>query len=246
MKIWFVRATASNYIKKEDLSSLLGSQEYYGGVTYQNTFGINAYKYCQEMKKILQSQGVIIYEETPVFSFTEHEVITLHAKVKADYIIVCTDRFIPTFGTLSKEIYHMQNFLLISQALSDAEKKQIFPDRNLMVWDSDLLYSYFRITDNRLLLGGGSLLVLYDRTEKHHCRYVYNKLTRYWKKKFPQLELQFEQFWPGMIGISKDIAPIAGRDKDYPSIYYIAAAAGLPVAAGLGIYCADHIVDKSR
>jgi glycine/D-amino acid oxidase-like deaminating enzyme len=58
------------------------------------------------------------------------------------------------------------------------------------------------------------------------------------------LELQFEQFWPGLIGLSKDIAPIAGRDKKYPSIYYIAAAAGLPIAAALGNYCADHIVDN--
>jgi gamma-glutamylputrescine oxidase len=233
----------SSYIKQEDIPKLLGSHAYYGGVTYANTFGINAYKYCQAMKAILVAQGVKIYEETPVISFKEHEVNTLHATVKADYIIVCTDRFSPTLGALSREIYHAQNFLLISQTLTEHELRSLFPDRSLMVWDTDLLYSYFRISGNRLLLGGGSLWHMYDRYEKYHNRYVYHKLTHYFKKRFPQLDIQFEQFWPGMIGISKDIAPLYGRDKDYASIYYIAATAGLPIAATLGNYCADHIVD---
>ena len=234
----------TSFIKKDDIPLYLGSNEYYGGVTYAKSFSINGYKYCQEMREILRAQDVAIYEETPVLSFTEHEVITLHATVKAKNIIVCTDRFIPNLGALKTEIYHAQTFLLVSQVLSPEERKYIFPNRNLMAWDSDLIYTYFRIADSRLLLGGGSLLHAYDRSEKHHNRYVYNKLTRYWQKKFPQLELQFQQFWPGLIGLSKDIAPIAGRDKDYPSVYYIAAAAGLPIAATLGNYCADHIVDN--
>jgi hypothetical protein len=35
-----------------------------------------------------------------------------------------------------------------------------------------------------------------------------------------------------------------GFDKDDRSIFYIAAAAGLPIAAALGNYSADHIIDK--
>jgi gamma-glutamylputrescine oxidase len=233
----------STCISKENLSKLIGSQEYYGGITYENTFGINAYKYCKQMKKILSNQGVLIYEETPVLSFDKNSIETLHAQVKADYIIVCTDRFTPYFGKLSQEIYHAQNFLFISQVLTDSEKKYLFPDRNLMVWDSDLIYNYYRISDNRLLLGGGSLLSTYDLHERHHSNYIYKKMTNYFKKKFPQIDLQFEQTWPGLIGISKDIAPLSGRDKDNHSVYYIAACAGLPIAAGLGIYCADHIID---
>ena len=150
----------TSFFTQEELPSVLGSKEYYGGVTYPNTFGINAYKYCQEMKEILIKQGVMIYEETPALSFSDHEINTLHAKVKADYIIVCADRFIPTFGVLTKEIYHAQNFLLISQPLKEHEIKTIFPQKNLMVWDTDLLYTYYRVSGNRLLLGGG--FVVYD------------------------------------------------------------------------------------
>lgn len=234
---------ASQYFTKDTLGSVLKSDQYYSGMTYTNTFGINAYKYCQAMKAILIEQGVIVYEETPVLELSSHGVHTQHGKVKADFIIVCTDRFAPTLDKLKTEIYHMQNFLLASQVLEQREIKEIFPSGPYMTWDSDMLYSYFRITNNRLLLGGGSLFHLYDKYEKYHNSYVYRKLTRYFKKKFPQLDIQFEQFWPGMIGVSKDIAPLAGRDKDHKSIYYIAAAAGLPIAATLGHYCADHMID---
>lgn len=235
---------ATEYISKEKLISLVGSHDYYAGVIYPGTFGINAYKYCQQMKNILSEQGVAIYEETPVLSIHDHEVTTAHARVKAEYVIVCTDRFTPQFGAITKEIYHMQNFVLASQVLSDDELKQIFPTKNFMVWDTDLLYSFFRISSNRLILGGGSLWHLYDRKEKYHNSWVYNKLTNYFRRKFPPLDLQFEQYWPGMIGVSKDIAPLCGPDKDNKSIYYVAAAAGLPVAAALGNYCADHLIDK--
>jgi gamma-glutamylputrescine oxidase len=50
--------------------------------------------------------------------------------------------------------------------------------------------------------------------------------------------------WPGLIGLSKDIAPLAGRDKDKPYLYYISAAAGLPIAAALGRYSAENLIDN--
>jgi gamma-glutamylputrescine oxidase len=235
----------TNFFSQEQLSSILSSKAYFGGVTYPGTFGINAFKYCQQMKDILVKEGVTIYEETPVLEFTDHEIITLHAKVKADFIVVCTDRFTPNFNRLTKEIYHIQNFLMISQQLKEHEIRALFPNKNHMVWDSDLLYSYYRISANRLLLGGGSLLMAYNKYEVHQSLYNYHKLTKYFQKKFPQITIQFEQIWPGMIGLSKDIAPIAGPDKKSPSIYYIAAAAGLPIAAMLGNYSAAHLVDGS-
>jgi len=95
------------------------------------------------------------------------------------------------------------------------------------------------------LLGGGSLLTTYAAHPMHDSKYMFNKLTRYFDKKFPGLAIQFKQMWPGLIGLSKDIAPIAGRDKDKPFIYYITAAAGLPIAAALGRYSAENLVGEN-
>ncbi len=234
---------ASHFTEKEDLPLLVGSKRYYGGVSYGNNFGINGYKYCMAMKNILIKQGVGIYEETPVLSLNAHLVTTPHAFVKAETIVVCADRFIPTLGKLTKEIYHVQNFLLLSQTLTDHEIRKIFPQRKLMVWDTELIYNFYRMTGDRLLLGGGSLWKAYSANASYHSEFMYKKLTRYLADTFPDVEIQFEQLWPGLIGISKDIAPVVGRDAAIQSIYYVGAPAGLTVAAMLGNYSADHIID---
>lgn len=235
----------TNFIKKEDLSSMLGSKRFHAGVTYPKSFGINTYKYCQSLKDVLRTQGVEVYEETPALSIEEHKVTTLHATIRAKYIIVCADRFIPTLGKLTKDIYHAQNFLLISETLSQDVIKKIFPEKKYMVWDTDLIYQFFRMTRDRLLIGGGSVLNVYNKNAAGHSDYMCNKLTHYIANTFPDLEIQFEHMWSGLIGVSKDIAPLTGRDQQMQSVYYIGAAAGLPFAAMLGNYSADHLLDSS-
>lgn len=237
---------ATNFIKKDDLSSILGSKRYHAGVTYPKSFGINTYKYCQGLKDVLSAQGVEIYEETPVLSIENHLVTTLHAKVRASHIIVCADRFIPTLGKLTQKIYHAQNFLLASETLPQDVIKKIFPKEKYMVWDTDLIYQFFRLTRDRLLIGGGSIWNIYNKHAAGHSDYMHNKLTNYIATTFPDLDIQFEQMWTGLIGVSKDIAPVAGLDKEMKSIYYIGAAAGLPFAAMLGNYSADHLLDSDN
>ena len=237
----------TSFYSAESVKDHIGSDAYFGGMTYGDTFGIDAYRYCQELKKHLQSQGVHIFEETPVTDLNDHTVTTAHATLTADYIVVCTDRFLPELGRLKKEVYHAQTFLMISQQLRNEQVAAIFPREKWMVWDTDLIYNYFRLTgDNRLLLGGGSVLTTYSSQPDHNNRYMLKKLTQYFQKKFPGLDIQFEQMWPGLIGLSKDIAPIAGPDKDNNTIYYIAASAGLPIAAALGRYSAEHLLDGNR
>jgi gamma-glutamylputrescine oxidase len=90
------------------------------------------------------------------------------------------------------------------------------------------------------------VLTTYSSKEDHAYAPMLRKLLNYFHEKFPGLDIQFEQMWPGLIGLSKDIAPIAGPDKDNPSIYYITASAGLPIATALGTYSAEHLIDGKR
>jgi len=234
----------TDFYTADSVRQKVGSDLYFGGVGYEDTFGMNSYAYCQEMKKHLEGLGVLIFEETPVLEIHDHCVVTPHAKIYADYIVVCTDRYMPDLGLLTQQVYHVQTFLMASQVLSDKQIATIFPNKKLMVWDTDLVYTYFRMTgDNRLLLGGGDLLSTYASQETHHYASIIKKLTSYINHKFPKLDIQFEQIWPGLIGISKDIIPFAGRDKDKPYLYYVSAAAGLPIAAALGRYSAESLID---
>lgn len=229
---------------KNNLGTILGSEQYYGGVRYPGTFGINGYLYCHAMRNALESAGVQIYEETPVINLHSHGVDTLHAKVQADYIIVCADRFTTELQKkLSKDIYQVQTFLMLSEPLTNEEIKKIFPEKNLMVWDTDLIYTYFRITDNRLLVGGSDVFSIFWGSEQYRSNRIYKKLSNYISKKFPQVKINYEYFWPGLISVSKDIMPLAGVFPDQPNIYYISCVAGVPWACALGNYSAQKLID---
>lgn len=235
----------STLYNAEQLSTVIGTTHYAGGLHYNGSFSIDAYAYIQGMKNILEETGVAIYEETPALAIEAHTVKTPYATLQADYIIVCADRWIPDMGKLTHDIYHAQTFLMLSTPLRDEHVKKIFPQKPLLVWDTDLIYQYFRLTkDNRLLVGGGNLLYTYAQRPYYYAPWVYKKLTSYITHKFPDIPFNFAYQWPGLIGISKDLVPCAGRDRDFPHIYYIGGATGLPWAATLGHYSAENLLDN--
>ena len=221
---------------------IIGTPFYAGGVRYPDTFGINSYLYCQALRTILVGDGMRIYENTPALHLRADGVDTPSGAIHAPHIIVCTDRFIPQFGVLQKEIYHVQTFLGISKPLSDVHMRSVFPDETMMVWDTDLVYNYFRATgQNRVLLGGGDLIYTYAHAISENTPRFKRRLTAYFQKKFPHVPLELEYIWPGMLGVSKDLLPIMGPDDAHQNIWYAGAATGLPWAAALGRYAADRI-----
>lgn len=169
----------SQFISQADISNFLATKKYFGAMRYVGSFGVDAYAYCQAMKQQLIANGVAIFEETPVTSMQKNLATTNKAQIKADYIIVCADRFIPQLHKLTDVIYHVQTFLMASQHLTEEPIKQLFPEALFMVWDTDLIYHYFRLTDQkRLLLGGSSLLATYSGQEKHNYHRITKKINR--------------------------------------------------------------------
>lgn len=233
----------SQLYDSRSIQSVIGSKRYAGGVQYPDTFGMNSFLYCQAMKDFLLSRGVKIYEKTAVTGIKESTVTTEKGEVSADYIIVCVDRFIPDFKRMEKEVYHIQTFLGISKPLSNQEISEIFPKNRMMVWDTDLVYNYFRCAgDNRLLIGGGDLLYTYAHSVSNNTERFKKRLTKYIKNKFPFLKIELEYIWPGMLGVSKDFLPVMGRDPESKNIWFVGAATGLPWAAALGYYSAEKFL----
>lgn len=231
------------YPSAADARTAIGSPAYAGGVRYPDTFGINSYLYCQALRDILARAGARIFEQSPAIRITATRVETPAGIVHARHIVVCADRFIPEFAFASAEIYHVQTFLAISKPLADGAMRRIFPDGELMVWDSDLIYHYFRPTgDDRILLGGGDLWYTYARSPATRTARFARRFRKYASRVFPDIPIELEYVWPGMLGVSKDLLPVMGHDPAAPNIWYVGAATGLPWAAALGIYAADRIL----
>jgi gamma-glutamylputrescine oxidase len=229
---------------RASIETVVRSPDYYGGIRYGGTFGINSYRYCRALRNALQRQSVRIFEGTPALRFARHGVETPHGAVAARAIAVFTDHDLPALGLAAPEVHRVQAMLSISQPLGEDEIRRIFPEHNLMVWDTDLVYQYFRITgERRLLLGAGDVWSLYLQSAAGARRRILQKQRRYLASHFPSLRISFEHTWSGLIGVSKDFAPVVGRHEAFPGVYFAGAAAGLPWAAALGEYVAHKITD---
>jgi gamma-glutamylputrescine oxidase len=224
------------------IRSVLGSDECCGGVRYPGTFGINAYLYCLAMRDVLRESGVVIHEHSGVTEIAEGRVKANGFSVRADAVVLCVDRFLPELGLLQNAVYHTQTFLAVSAPLTDAEVSAIFPERPLMVWDSDLIYSYFRLTgDNRLLLGASSARYIYARKQRAMAQPILRKMRAFVRRRFPQTPVDIEYCWSGLIGVSKDLLPLVAQDSARPTIQYVSGATGLAWAAALGRYVAEKL-----
>lgn len=233
----------SKLYTKESLTEAVGTRAYYAGVRYKGTYAMNAYLFCQELKEILQSVGVKIFEDTAVKSIESVRLRTEHAVIDAEQIIVCTDRYLPELKIAAPYIYSAQTFLGLSKPLSEQQLKHIFPTGPCLTWDSDLVYHYFRIADgNRLLIGGSNLLYTYFPWGKRHIAQVEKKLEQYIEERFSGLDIELAYFWPGLLGVSPDFLPIVGECKHLPQVFYGGGATGLPWAAAVGTYLAEKVV----
>jgi gamma-glutamylputrescine oxidase len=235
---------SSRLYSRESLPAILGSAAYFGGLRFGHTFSINAYRGCAGLRQRLLEGGARIFERSPVTRIMENGVETPGGSVLAPAVIICADRFLPALGLARREVYHVQTFLAISGRLGSLDIRRIFPGDPLMVWDTELTYKYFRLTgDQRLLIGGGTLANTYSRYEQHQPKQMVRELTRYLIGRFPDVRVKFAACWPGLIGITKDFAPVVGRHPRYASVHYAAGAAGLPWAAALGCYLAEKVLD---
>ena len=179
----------SSLYVKEQMGQVRGSSAFYGGISYGGTFGIHGYRYCQSMKEALKEQGIQIYEETPAVDIQDHQAELPRVQSKQSMLLFV---WIGTYGRLPSvwdKVYRVQTFIMLSAPLSERQALQIFPQNRYLVWDTDLVYQYFRLTgDNRLILGGASILNTYFGSESHNNNRVIRKLQNYFAHKFPQLD----------------------------------------------------------
>jgi gamma-glutamylputrescine oxidase len=119
----------------------------------------------------------------------------------------------------------------------------MFPETPLQCWDSDLVYSYWRLTgDRRLLLGGGSALTTFSKDDVTSDR-VIGKVVRDFKMHFPEVcGLHFMQFWPGRIDTTRDLIPTVLRDPKNPWAHFVLGCVGLPWATFCGDFVAGQIL----
>ena len=193
---------------------------------------------------MLVGNGLRCFESSPVVEAAAGTVRTEAAEVRAPIVVLCTDRHGPELDVAVRDTYHAQAFLTVTEPLDEATWSTIFPNGPLLVWDSSLVYHYFRrIGGGRLLVGGGRLFETFSH-EKTRSR-SFGDLERYLRARFPALaDTRFTHAWSGMLGLSKDLLPIAGPRPGAPGHFLAICSAGLPWSVLAGRCAADLAVGR--
>ncbi|MBI1216489.1 MAG: FAD-dependent oxidoreductase, partial [Alphaproteobacteria bacterium] len=188
--------------------------------------------------------GVQIFESSEVREIKDHTVKTHLASATGDQIVFCIDKMHRDISEYADNVYHAQTFLSITAPLKENEMNALFPDGRLQCWDSDMVYSYFRPTgDDRLLLGGGTLLTTFAKEDTDSPR-VIEHVIRKFRRKFPILDaVEFIQFWPGRIDTTRDLIPTVAKDPNAPHVHYTLGCVGLPWATMCGTFVASQILN---
>jgi gamma-glutamylputrescine oxidase len=222
------------------LKSILGAENFTGGIRYTKTYGINPLLCVQGFKDLFIQHGLQVFESTAMERLEDHTVYTHGGSVTADHIIIAADKPEASISDLAQDIFHAQTFLSVTEPLNDRDLAALFPSgEQMQCWDSQLVYSYFRLTgDNRLLLGGGTAATTFLRDAYNNPGIIKRVIKRF-KNHFPFLrDLSFIQFWPGLIDTSRDLLPIVVRPPKQPHVQFIMGVVGLPWGAFAGGFAA--------
>jgi gamma-glutamylputrescine oxidase len=216
-----------------------------GAVRYAGTFAITPHRYALGLRDRLRANGVRVYERSAVTAADGERVTTAHASVRAAQIFFCADHDLDRLGHARAAAYHAQTFLAATEPLPRDRFEQLFPDGNLLVWDTDLMYHYFRRTaDDRFLLGGGLLRKTYAPPSDPAV--MVDDFRRYLRERVPIMTgIDFANIWGGLIGVTKDFLPLAGRDEKNPTHFYAGCGAGIPWSV-LAARCAVEAATEGR
>lgn len=238
--------TSTVYTETE-VPSVIDSKAYSGAIRYTGTYGVNPLLYAQGIKQVLLDGGIEIFESSEVLSWEGHTVRTHLGSVTADKIIFCIDKPKPHITKYYEDVYHAQTFLSISEPLGDGEIEKLFPQGPLQCWDSDLVYTYFRLTGTkRLLVGGGDLMTTYAKNDTTTPR-VIDKVINGLKEKIPSVKpLRFIQYWQGRIDMTRDLIPTVLVDPEHPWTHFVLGCVGLPWATFCGDFAARNVLDDKE
>ena len=230
-----------------ELKTILGAEKFSAGIRYSGTYGFNPLLAVQGFKDLFIDQGMQIFESTAMERIEDHTVYTHGGSVTAGQIIIAVDKLDAGISPLSQEIFHAQTFMSVSEPLTDRELNLLFPGgKQMQCWDSQLVYSYFRLTgDNRLLLGGGTAMTTFLRNAFNNPMTI-KKVIKRFKTHFPFLQdLSFIQYWPGLIDTTRDLLPIIVRPPEHRHLQFILGIVGLPWAAFCGSFAARSILNDA-
>lgn len=231
-------------MESDQLQSHIHSEKYMAGLLDPSAAHIHPLRYTLGLARAAQSFGATLYEDSAAISVehkeTDVRVTTERGSINATHVVLCANVGNTALNQRSPGIMPVATHVIATEQLdSQCIKKLMDPD--LSVTDCNFIVDYFRISQSRLLFGGG---VTYSGNTSASDLHLVHK---HMLKVFPQLSsAKIEHAWHGLIDISMNRAPDFGRIEN--NIYYLQGFSGhgLALATIAGKLVAESITVQSE
>lgn len=241
-------------IPKSELSTEIDSPIYYGGLLEEASGGLNPARYVVGLALAAKRASARIFTHTPVKNvekvsrqngISEYK-FTVHmdkGNLLAKDVILATGAYTnDATPLLRRKVMPVGDYVLATEVLNDDLVSQLIPFRR-MIFDSNNLLEYFRLTaDNRLLFGATESLCLANPLT---VRKSLNGLRRRMTRVFPQLNnCKIDYVWGGDVDFTVELMPHLGQiDGMYFAIGYAGQGVAMATCFGTalaGMICGDR------
>ncbi len=202
------------YHHKNQLTELLGSDLYQGGVSDSGSGHLHPLNYCLGIAKAAQMAGARLFQHCAV-SKVESKVAGKRVYV-GNHTINCQhvvygcnaylDKLAPQIGN---KIMPVGTYIVATEPLQEQIVIELIANRAAVV-DSNFVLDYYRLSaDNRMLFGGR---VSYSTLEPMN---ITQSLRHRMCRVFPQLQdVKIDFSWGGYVAITRNRAPHIGQMDD--------------------------------
>jgi glycine/D-amino acid oxidase-like deaminating enzyme len=243
--------TGLEWIEAEAIRAEVNSPRFLGGWWEPRCGLLNPARQARELKRLAQSFGAQIYEESPVIEIKRADKFSLRTPggaLTADKIVFATNAYshlIP--GLRSKQVPAFTH-MVVTEPLTPEQLASIGWAKRQGIEDARNLVHYFRLTaDDRLMIGGSDVSLAYgrDMARDQNAR-VFADLERDVVWLFPSLAgVRFTHRWGGPVSVPVDLAPAIGHLGDPRAVYSLGCVGhGVSMTHLNGQLLADLVLER--
>ncbi|KNG95334.1 NAD(P)/FAD-dependent oxidoreductase [Pseudaestuariivita atlantica] len=205
------------------IRDIVKSDAYQGGTIDHGAGHIHPLAYALGLARAAEAAGARIFEGSAVHHIADGapvKVQTDRGHVIADHVILATNGYSALTSKLRARVMPINNFISATAPLPDPTAVL---GRDVAVADSKFVVNYFRMSEGRLLFGGG---------ESYGYRFprdIDAKVRAPMREVFPQIaDIPFDYTWGGTLAITMERLPFFARLA--PNVWTAAGFSGHGVA----------------
>jgi glycine/D-amino acid oxidase-like deaminating enzyme len=229
------------YLSGRELSECSRFEGAVGAVMDPTTAQVNGVELVRAMGPLLQSKGVLLFEQTPVLGIEEGETMVLRvpgASLRAKAVVLATNAYTPRLGYFGSTIVPVHSHVIATEPLSAARWEQLGWHRGLGGFSDDYdRIAYGSMTDRGELVFGGGSNAAYGYGFGNATVFRGNPdvatraVTATFHRYFPNARgVRIAHRWSGPVALTMNRICSMGVQGKYMNVYYALGYSGHGIA----------------